>query len=162
LEKLEISEEADIAPVVTGDKEVTVGASVDSAEVRAVSASGEDSLNVPSELDNLGVGSTTGVLSEVIFEAEAPEQKEMFPVTPEFLYHRDACMKLLWYCKIKNRSAFKEAFRYMLNKPTLDASKKLQTTQDTMMNLDLGFDHFIEVFVKDTFLFLSTTDNLAY
>lgn len=77
-----VSEEADIAPVVTGDEEVAVGASVDSVDVRAVSASGEDSLNVPSELDVLrselhfhGVGSTTGVLSQVTVFGNVPEEK---------------------------------------------------------------------------------------
>jgi len=77
-----VSEEADIAPVVTGDEEVTVGASVDSVDVRAVSASGEDSLNVPSELnvlrselDSGSVGSATGVLGEVTVFGNVPEEE---------------------------------------------------------------------------------------
>ena len=80
---------------------------------------------------------------EIVEVEQVLEQTEMYPVTPEYLYHRDACMKLLWDCNIKNRSAFKEVFRYMVNKTTTNKRLKLKNTVDTMMALDVGFNHFV-------------------
>ena len=94
---------------------------------------------------------------EIVKAEEALEQTVMYPVTPEYLHHRDACMKLLWYCKITNRGAFKQVFCYIYNKPTMVKNEKLKNTVDSMMALDVGFNHFVEVFVKDMHYFLSTT-----
>lgn len=93
-----VTEEAYIAPVVTSQDKVAIGAAADAVDVRAISTSGEDAINVPRELDGLGcpgywdgVRGTAGVLSDAAILTDVPEEeliglasrsKELGMVTP--------------------------------------------------------------------------------
>lgn len=77
-----VAEDTDIAPVITGDDEVAALVSTHGVDVRAIGTSGEDTINVPAELNSLGgkrhgcgVGSTGGVLGQVAIFSDVPEEE---------------------------------------------------------------------------------------
>jgi len=77
-----VTEDAHIAPIITGDDEGAVFVSAHGVDVRAIGTSGEDTINVPGELNGLGgpnsfggVGSTRRILGQTTVFSDAPEEE---------------------------------------------------------------------------------------
>lgn len=77
-----VTEEAHIAPVVSSEDELSCGVAADTIDVRSISTSGEDTINVPRELDSLSgpdnrdsVAGTVRVLSNATVFTDLPEEQ---------------------------------------------------------------------------------------
>jgi len=77
-----VTEEAYIAPVVSGQDKLSGGVAADTVDVRSIGTSGEDTVNVPRELDSLSspdyrdsVAGTVGVLSNATVFTDLPEEE---------------------------------------------------------------------------------------
>lgn len=77
-----VAEDTDIAPVITSDDEGSVLVSTHRVDVRTIGTSGEDTINVPGELNGLGgprhgggVGSAGGVLGQAAVFTDVPEKE---------------------------------------------------------------------------------------
>jgi len=77
-----VSEDSHVVPVITSGDEVASSVSSDLVDVRSIGTSGEDTINVPRELDGLGgphdrlgVGSTGGILSDATVFTHVPEKE---------------------------------------------------------------------------------------
>jgi len=77
-----VSEDTNIAPVITSDDKVSSLVSCNSVDVSTISALGVDTINVPEELNSLGsphlsfgVRSSTGVLFNRTILGNCPEEE---------------------------------------------------------------------------------------